>query len=129
MRSSGWYIILLSIFIWGCDPGYYGDVFIDNQTQQSFELHYQTRYKDTTIFISGAQKVSVLRFGGLGDGSAYDHCLNEFSEVSLVPVDPMTKLLKPITDMEQWEIKNENKGRLSNKKIICTFMILPADIE
>ena len=130
-RMIKYIIQTLPIFILlvSCDPGHHGNASIDNQTNDTLILKYQTRYADTIINILPMQKIEVLRFGGIGEGKMYPGVLIEFKNISLRPSDTTKSLTKEITNIDNWEMINENKRRFSSKKIKCWFTILPTDIK
>lgn len=120
---------IVTLGITACDPGHRGTASIDNQSSESFILHYQTRYKDTSIVIPSETKKVVLNFGGIGEGRSYPGALIEFSKVELTPTDTTRKLIKNIKVPENWEMINRNKRRFSSKPIDCWFTVTNNDIE
>jgi len=120
---------MVSIGFLACDPGHSGTASIDNQSSETLILHYQTRYKDTTIEIPSETKKLVLTYGGIGEGKSYPGVLIEFNAIDLSPSDTTKQLIKNIEDSENWVMNNLNKHRFSSKPIECWFTVTNEDVK
>ena len=120
---------LLSLFLPGCDPNYFGKTFIKNESSFQLNLHYHTEFKDSMLIIQSNPFIKVYHFGGLGEGRGYDCCSCDFLLVTLKPTDSSKNLIKDTSVNNNWNITNTNRERSSSHEITCKFIVRPTDIQ
>lgn len=113
-----------------CDPGYFGETFVQNDTSDTLRLMYNANAFDTVVMdIAPNTTLAVREFGGVKAGKNFSCCPCEFMILDLQPTDSSKTLGKDINDPDQWILDNPNKSVFHNKEIRCTFTVTEADIH
>jgi hypothetical protein len=120
---------LVSLILFGCDPGHFGKSIVRNESPYKLELKYKTHYNDTSLIIQPNTSVDIYKFAGIGAGKGYDCCPCDFTTITLQVADTSKTLIKSINDRNSWVILNPNKRYFSSKAITCSFSITQSDIR
>jgi hypothetical protein len=132
MKTANYFFLtafLITIVFNSCDPAHNGTSYIRNESSYALLLKFNNYDRDSTLLIQPHSLVDFYNLGGLGAGKGYNCCPCDFKTISLQPTDTTKRMIKNITDSDQWILTNPNRNRFQNKEIECEFSVTQSDIQ